>query len=54
MKINYWEKFEERTFYHIYNRGNNSENLFLSGKNYHFFLRKWRRRINPYFNVYAY
>jgi len=29
------------TFYHIYNRGNNRENIFLQERNYVYFLDLW-------------
>jgi len=34
------EKLEEGFYYHIYNRGNNRQKIFLENKNYEFFLRK--------------
>jgi len=54
MRTNYWEKFEEHCFYHIYNRGINSETIFLSEENHQFFLLKWAKFINPYFDLAAY
>ncbi len=54
MKTNYWQKFEENSFYHIYNRGINGENIFLSDDNYQYFLQKWKKLINPYLDVAAY
>ena len=32
--------FESGHYYHIYNRGNNKENIFVEEKNYNFFLKK--------------
>ena len=29
------------TFYHIYNRGNNRENVFLQERNYDYFMELW-------------
>ena len=29
------------TFYHIYNRGNNRENIFVEDRNYSYFLNLW-------------
>ena len=29
------------TFYHIYNRGNNRENIFVEERNYAYFLELW-------------
>jgi len=54
MKINYWQKFEEDNFYHIYNRGINGENIFLSDANYMFFLKKWKALLNNYIKMGAY
>lgn len=54
MKTNYWEKFEEGCFYHIYNRGINGENLFVTDENKHFFLLRWKDLILPYFDIAAY
>lgn len=41
-------------FYHIYNRGNNRENLFLEERNYRHFLRLYARYIPPVADTYAY
>jgi putative transposase len=46
--------FEEGRFYHIFNRGNNKENLFIEEKNYSYFLQKLRQHILPICNLYAY
>jgi putative transposase len=34
-------------YYHIYNRGNNKENIFQEPKNYHHFLSLWKKYIEP-------
>ena len=39
--------FESGQFYHIYNRGNNKENIFIEGKNYGFFLTLLKKYILP-------
>ena len=54
MKFNYWEKFEEGSFYHIYNRGINRTSIFLSDDNKYYFLKKWALLIHPYFETVAY
>lgn len=54
MKVDYWAKFEEERFYHIYNRSINREDLFKSEANYVFFLKKWKELILPFFKIYAY
>ena len=41
-------------FYHIYNRGNNHENIFIQERNYAYFLRLWNRYINPIADTYAF
>ena len=41
-------------FYHIYNRGNNRENIFIEEKNYDYFLRLWDKHISPVADTYAY
>lgn len=40
--------------YHIYNRGNNRENLFLETRNYDYFLRLYARHIGPLVETHAY
>ena len=34
-------------YYHIYNRGNNRENLFVENRNYAYFLRLYKKYISP-------
>jgi len=45
---------EEEKFYHIYNRANGFENLFISDENYNYFLRQWAKHIEPVAQSYAY
>lgn len=40
--------------YHIYNRGNNRENLFLEERNYRHFLKLYARYVAPVADTYAY
>lgn len=42
------------TFYHIYNRGNNGERLFIEERNYDYFLGLWAKHIEPVAETYAY
>lgn len=42
------------TFYHIYNRGNNRENLFIQERNYGYFMKLWGKYISPVADTYAY
>ncbi len=41
-------------FYHIYNRANGSEKIFVSQENYRFFLEKFKFYISPFADTYAY
>lgn len=40
--------------YHVYNRANGSEKMFLSDENYHFFLRKYKQHIQPIAETFCY
>ena len=40
--------------YHIFNRGNNRENLFREKENYDYFLRLYLKHIHPIADTYAY
>ncbi|GIK42762.1 MAG: hypothetical protein BroJett011_65950 [Chloroflexota bacterium] len=41
-------------YYHIYNRGNNRENIFFEERNYHYFLKLYTKYIVPVADTYAY
>ena len=41
-------------YYHIYNRGNNRENLFIEERNYHYFFKLYTHYIYPIADTYAY
>jgi putative transposase len=41
-------------YYHIYNRGNNGENLFVEPRNYPYFLQQYAKHIRPVAATYAY
>ena len=41
-------------YYHIYNRGNNGNNLFFEDNNYHYFYDLYIHHIHPFANTYAY
>ncbi len=45
---------EASTYYHIYNRGINSEDLFKQEQNYSFFLLKYALYLSPVVNTFAY
>jgi len=40
--------------YHIYNRGNNRENIFVQERNYAYFLKLWTKYIDPIDDTYSY
>lgn len=42
------------TFYHIYNRGNNRENIFLQERNFAYFMELWWKHISPIAETWAY
>ncbi|CAD0002892.1 transposase [Flavobacterium chungangense] len=46
--------FEAGQYYHVYNRGNNNENIFVEEKNYNYFLEKVKKYILPIADVYGY
>lgn len=41
-------------YYHIYNRGNNKENIFKEPRNYNYFLLLWKKYIEPIALTFAY
>ena len=47
------QSLEFGKFYHIYNRGINSENLFKENRNYEYFLMLYSKHINPLAETYA-
>ena len=53
MKIN-TETLYPDTYYHIFNRGINKENIFTKDKNYNYFLNKYAKYIYPIARTYAY
>lgn len=46
--------FEEDHLYHVFNQGNNKQQIFFKEDNYLFFLKKIRTHISPYAEVLAY
>jgi putative transposase len=42
------------TYYHIYNRGNNRENIFVEERNYEYFLRLYEKHITPVADTFSY
>tara|TARA_B110000091_G_C13777651_1_gene459589 strand:+ start:321 stop:923 length:603 start_codon:yes stop_codon:yes gene_type:complete len=47
------ETIQLANFYHIYNRGINGENLFYSCENYRYFLKLYKKYINPVAETFA-
>ena len=41
-------------YFHIYNRGNNGEDIFLEARNYAYFLKLYQKYICPIADTYAY
>ena len=49
-----YDILEPDCFYHIYNRGNNKEDLFLEPENYSHFLNLVKTHIIEIADIYAY
>jgi len=45
---------ESGAIYHLFNRGNNKENIFIETKNYYYFLERFKKYILPIADVYSY
>ena len=45
---------ERGQYYHIYNRGNNGENIFIEERNYSYFLDLYAKYIGPIADTFAY
>lgn len=45
---------EEEKFYHVFNRGNNRENIFKGKENYFYFLKQYEKYLNGVVDTYAY
>jgi hypothetical protein len=52
--MNFNLPLEPDKFYHIYNRGLNSEDLFKEERNYSYFLNKYSEYLSPIVDTYAY
>lgn len=46
--------FESGAVYHVYNRGNNQEDIFIEEKNYPYFLTLLKKYLIPVADIYAY
>src|SRR6185437_5989232 len=49
----YIADFEEDEIYHVYNRTNNKEKLFLTDENRVFFLRRYKEMLAPFVDTYC-
>ncbi|MEM6524544.1 MAG: transposase [Bacteroidota bacterium] len=47
-------RFIPGELYHVYNRGNNQQNIFFNNSNYQFFLRKIKNELTKYCDIVAY
>lgn len=45
---------EPGNFYHIYNRGNNGDDIFIGDRNYHYFINLWNKYFNEISDLYCY
>ena len=52
--IDYYPPLEPGRFYHIYNRGNNRENIFITSENYFYFLRKYSKYLPRVVDTFVY
>lgn len=50
----YYIRFEEGTFYHVYNRAVNKKPMFTKSWNYRFFLNRMEKYILPYADIYSF
>ncbi|GAB3894836.1 hypothetical protein [Spirosoma agri] len=50
----YYPPLVEDCYYHIYNRGNNGDNLFFQDRNYRYFLQKYDFYLSGYLETYAF
>jgi len=53
MKTNI-EPLQVDSYYHIYNRGINGENIFKEERNYDYFLQKYTQFVSPIAETYSY
>ncbi len=44
---------EEGNYYHIYNRGNNGDNIFYENENYYYFLKLFKKYLEPVVETFA-
>ncbi|HEY3371512.1 MAG TPA: hypothetical protein VGK10_11720 [Prolixibacteraceae bacterium] len=51
---NFRIKIEPDKYYHIWNQGNNRDNLFYSSHNYEYFIRLYAEHLDPVVETYAF
>lgn len=49
-----YEPITSEQYYHVYNRGNNREDIFLEEKNYFYFLDLMKKHVHPIADILAY
>lgn len=49
----YLVDFEEAGIFHVYNRTNNNEKLFLNDENRYFFLKRYRELLSPFLDTFC-
>jgi REP element-mobilizing transposase RayT len=54
IKTDYDTPYYKNHFYHIYNRGNNSEKIFYKPNNYYFFLKRFEEYLSECIDTFAY
>jgi len=52
--MDYYLNFFSDQYYHVYNRGNNGENIFFTPENYLFFLRRLDEYLSECLEIFAY
>ncbi len=52
--MDYYQPLTYDNYYHVYNHGNNQDNIFLEEKNYYFFLEKVKKHLFPVIEIYCY
>jgi putative transposase len=46
--------FVKNQFYHVFNRGNNRENIFIKNENYNYFLKKYDEYLSQFLKTFVY
>ncbi|MCK4661574.1 MAG: transposase [Bacteroidales bacterium] len=54
MQTKYTEALQTEKYYHIYNRGNNGDNLFYKKSNYEYFFKKFDEYLSDFLIVHAF